>query len=137
MILKNHTQGPFQLTAKRVRYDDLDRMLDIFDAHTAGRPLTEIARTRAITVEEAKGMWRRARMLIEHWLDIASHLESCAECQACLQGHRERYCPALELQIGVGRSASSRLHPLPDRALELLSARQRGDLPARGRSRRA
>jgi len=123
--------GPFQLNVKRVHLHHLDTRLAVFDAHTAGKPLARIAKDLGLSVDQTKRAWRAARVEINNWFDIGTHVKECVQCQTCLHGHRDRYCRRVELQIGLRTSRGSQLYATPDLDLELLNARHKREIPAR------
>jgi len=123
--------GPFQLNVKRIRLHHLDTRLAVFDAHTAGKTFARIAKDLGLSVDQTKRAWRAARVEINNWFDIGTHIKECVQCLACLRGDRNRYCRTVELQIGLRSSRGSQLYATPDLNLELLNARHKREIPAR------
>jgi hypothetical protein len=129
--LKPVEPGPFRLTLKRIHLGRLERILAVFDARTQGHSFRRIAKDLRLSLDQAKGAWATARLLIAKWFDFESHLRSCPECHRYLEGKRDRMCARAEQQIGLRRTGGSRLRPTNADALELLGARAQEDLPAR------
>jgi len=128
--------GPFRLRSKRLHVHRFDTMLAVFDARIAGQSFPRIAADFDQSRDQVKRAWRTARALIPKWVDLEAHIAGCLQCQAaCLKGDRDRYCDAVELQIGDRRTSGSRLHPMSDQGLDLLAARQKGQMPARRSAR--
>ncbi len=125
-------RGSFRLKVRRVRPTHFDRMLAVFDARVAGKTFPTIARALNLNVDQAKRGWRVARGLIQAWLDVESHIEACADCQSCLEGRRDRWCKAVELQYDLPHPGAVGRAVVPEK-LDRLAARRRGNLPARRR----
>ncbi len=123
--------GPFQPQVKRIHLDLLDTMLAVFDARTARKRFARIAQDLGLSIDQVKRAWRMASIEIDRWSDFEAHLKECAECQKCLQGRRDRYCPVVERRIGLRSSRGVQLHATREQDLDLLNARHQGQLPAR------
>jgi hypothetical protein len=122
--------GRLQLNLKRVRHGHFDQTLAVFDARVAGKSFRVIAKALGLSLPQAKRAWETARCLIPKWLDLESHVATCPTCLAYLRNKRDRWCAAVELQIGLRPTGLSRLRPSAER-LDILAARQEGHLPAR------
>ncbi len=123
--------GPFQLNLKdRVHLGHFDKTLAVFDARRAGKRFGAIAKAVGLSIHQAKRAWKTARRLIPKWLDLESHVATCPTCLASMRNKRDRWCAAVELQIGLRPTGLSRLRPSAER-LDILAARHEGHLPAR------
>ena len=128
--------GPFQLDRKkRLHLGRYDEMLAVFDARVAGRPFIAIAKALGLSLHQVKRAWKTARYLIPNWLDLESHVATCPTCLACIRKKGDRWCAAVELQIGLPPTGRSRSRTSAER-LDLLAARQGGLLPARRSKKR-
>jgi hypothetical protein len=123
--------GPFQPQVQRIHLDHLDTMLAVFDAHTARKSFARIAQDLGLSIDQVKRAWRVASVEIDRLSDFETHLKECAECQKCLQGRRDRYCPVVERRIGLRSSRGVQLHATLEQDLDLLNARHHGQIPAR------
>jgi hypothetical protein len=123
--------GPFQPVVTRIRLEQLDTMLTVFDARTAGQSFARIAQDLSLSIDQVKRASRMASKEIKRWSDFETHLKECAQCQRSLQRRRDRYCPVVERHIGLRSSRGVQLHAMPEQDLDLLSARHQGKIPAR------
>ena len=122
--------GPFQLDRKkRLHLGRFDEMLAVFDARVEGQSVTAIATALGLSLHQVKRAWKTARHFIPKWLDLESHIATCPTCVACLLENANRWCAAVELQIGFPPVGRSRARTSTE--IDILTARQEGLLPAR------
>jgi hypothetical protein len=123
--------GPFQLSLKkRLHLRHFDKTLAVFDARVAGKPFKVTAKALDLSLHQAKRAWKTAQYLIPNWLDFEAHVATCPTCLATTHGKRDRWCAAIELQIGLRPTGLSRSRFSAEH-LDILAARQGGLLPAR------
>jgi hypothetical protein len=128
---KHVAAGPYQVQVGRVRLDQLDSMLAVFDRHREGMPFAMIARQLDLKIDQVKRAWRKARSLVENRFDLDSHFKTCRRCQKLIAESCGYFCAVAEAQIGTPRSQSVGSRATPIDQLERDHARHRGELPAR------
>jgi hypothetical protein len=129
---KHVAEGPYQVKVGRVRLDQLDSMLAVFDRRRDGMTFAMIAQAVGLKIDQVKRAWRRACSLVETRFDLDSHFKTCRRCQKLIVENRGYLCAVAEAQIGTPRSQSVGSRAMPIDQLERDHARHRGEAPARG-----
>jgi len=127
--------GPYQVKVARVHLGRLDTMLAVFDAHTADKTPSTIAKDLGLSIDQVKRASRTARKIIDSWLDFDAHATKCGKCQAYRNGKREHGCRVYEMQLGIRSTRGVALLATRDEVLDEEHARRTGAAPARGASK--